>query len=125
MPPAAPTATAGFQPDNLIRRPSGLRRTLISLGILALTRSSIFNMQFWLLWALALPAALLGTSTGLEAREKKVHRVGRIAKLLGLWSRACMAIAEWDSRALQRERLAQLISRISTARRKLTSLTVC
>jgi len=43
-----------------------------------------------------------------EAREKKVHRVGRTAQLLGLWSRACMAIAEWDSRALQRERLAQL-----------------
>jgi uncharacterized protein YjiS (DUF1127 family) len=43
-----------------------------------------------------------------EAREKKVHRVGRIAQLLGLWSRACMTIAEWDSRALQRERLDQL-----------------
>ena len=42
-----------------------------------------------------------------EAREKKAHRVGCIAQLLGLWSRACMAIAEWDSRALQRERLAQ------------------
>ena len=43
-----------------------------------------------------------------EAREKKVHRVGRIAQLFGLWSRACMAIAEWDWRALQREGLAQL-----------------
>jgi uncharacterized membrane protein YfcA len=38
---------------------------LISLGILALTRSSIFNTQFWLLWALTVPAVLLGTSTGL------------------------------------------------------------
>jgi uncharacterized protein YjiS (DUF1127 family) len=43
-----------------------------------------------------------------EAREKKVHRVRRIAQLLGLWSRACMVLAEWGSRALQRERLAQL-----------------
>jgi uncharacterized membrane protein YfcA len=37
---------------------------LISLGILAFTRSTIFNAQFWLLWALTLPAVLLGSSTG-------------------------------------------------------------
>ena len=48
-----------------VTQPYILALQLISLGILALTRSSIFNMQFWLLWALALPAVLLGTSIGL------------------------------------------------------------
>ena len=48
-----------------ITQPYILVLQLISLSILALTRSSIFNMQFWLLWALTLPAVLLGTSTGL------------------------------------------------------------
>jgi len=48
-----------------ITQPYILALQLISLSILALTRSSIFDMQFWLLWALTLPAVLLGTSTGL------------------------------------------------------------
>jgi len=48
-----------------ITQPYILALQLISLSILALTRFSIFNMQFWLLWTLALPAVLLGTSTGL------------------------------------------------------------
>jgi uncharacterized protein len=48
-----------------ITQPYILTLQLISLSILALTRPSIFNMQFWLLWALTLPAVLLGTSTGL------------------------------------------------------------
>ena len=43
-----------------------------------------------------------------EEREKKPRSLRRIANLLGLWRRACMVLAEWDSRALQRERLAQL-----------------
>jgi uncharacterized protein YjiS (DUF1127 family) len=41
-----------------------------------------------------------------EEREKKAHR--RIARLLGLWRRTRIVVAEWDSRALQCERLAQL-----------------
>ena len=111
MPPAAPTAVAGFQPDSLrirlsdwrpavavgaaggivggfsafpgslpviylglrglskadtrnITQPYILALQLISLSILALTHHAIFNMQFWLLWVLTLPAVLLGTSTG-------------------------------------------------------------
>jgi uncharacterized membrane protein YfcA len=48
-----------------ITQPYILALQLISLGVLALTRSGIFNRQFWLLWALTLPAVLLGTSTGL------------------------------------------------------------
>jgi uncharacterized protein YjiS (DUF1127 family) len=43
-----------------------------------------------------------------EARKKKAHSLRRVARLPGLWRRACMVIADWDSRALQRERLAQL-----------------
>jgi uncharacterized membrane protein YfcA len=48
-----------------ITQPYILALQLTSLSILTLTRSSIFNTQFWLLWALTLPAVLLGTSTGL------------------------------------------------------------
>ena len=43
-----------------------------------------------------------------KERAKKAHGLRRVARLLGLWRRACMVLAEWDSRALQRERLAQL-----------------
>jgi uncharacterized membrane protein YfcA len=47
-----------------ITQPYILALQLISLGILTLTRSAIFNAQFWLLWALTLPAVLLGSLTG-------------------------------------------------------------
>jgi len=47
-----------------ITQPYILALQLISLGILALTHSAIFNAQFWLLWALALPAVLAGSSIG-------------------------------------------------------------
>ena len=47
-----------------ITQPYILVMQLISLSILALTRHAIFNMEFWSLWALTLPAVLLGTSTG-------------------------------------------------------------
>ena len=47
-----------------ITQPYILVMQLISLSILALTHRAIFNMEFWLLWALTLPAVLLGTSTG-------------------------------------------------------------
>ena len=43
-----------------------------------------------------------------EAREKKAHSPSWVARLLRRWRRVCMVLAEWDSRALQRERLAQL-----------------
>ncbi len=47
-----------------ITQPYILALQLISLSILALTHSAIFNAQFWLLWALTLPAVLLGSSAG-------------------------------------------------------------
>jgi len=43
-----------------------------------------------------------------KAREKKAHSLRRVGRLLRLWRRTCVVLAEWDSRALQRERLAQL-----------------
>jgi uncharacterized protein YjiS (DUF1127 family) len=43
-----------------------------------------------------------------EAQENEAHSLRRVARLLQLCRRACMVIAEWDSRALQRERVAWL-----------------
>ena len=43
-----------------------------------------------------------------EARERQANSLRGVARLPGLWRRACMVLAEWDSRALQRESLAQL-----------------
>jgi uncharacterized membrane protein YfcA len=47
-----------------IAQPYILALQLVSLSILALTHSAIFNAQFWLLWVLTLPAVLLGSSIG-------------------------------------------------------------
>ena len=47
-----------------------------------------------------------------EARARKAHSLRRVAHPLRLWRRACSVLAEWDSRALQRERLAQLDDRL-------------
>jgi uncharacterized protein YjiS (DUF1127 family) len=41
-------------------------------------------------------------------RENKVHSFRRSARLLRLWRRACIVIAEWHSRVRQRETLARL-----------------
>ena len=43
-----------------------------------------------------------------DARENKAHSLSGVARLLQLWRRGCMVVADWDSRARQRERLAQL-----------------
>jgi len=43
-----------------------------------------------------------------KERAKKAHGLRRVARLLGLWRRACMVLAEWDSRARRREELSQL-----------------
>src|SRR6516165_7935458 len=47
-----------------ITQPYILVLQLVSLGILALTNSAIFDRNFWLIWALTLPAVLLGSATG-------------------------------------------------------------
>jgi uncharacterized membrane protein YfcA len=47
-----------------ITQPYILVLQLVSLSILALTHLAIFDTKFWLLWALTLPAVLLGSSTG-------------------------------------------------------------
>jgi uncharacterized protein YjiS (DUF1127 family) len=43
-----------------------------------------------------------------EKRENKVHSLRRSARLLQLWRRACIVVAEWHSRARRRETLARL-----------------
>jgi uncharacterized membrane protein YfcA len=47
-----------------ITQPYILALQVVSLSILALTHSAIFDAQFWLIWALTLPAVLLGSLTG-------------------------------------------------------------
>jgi uncharacterized membrane protein YfcA len=47
-----------------VTQPYILALQVISLTLLALTHSAIFNVQFWLLWALTLPAVLLGSWLG-------------------------------------------------------------
>ena len=47
-----------------VTQPYILALQVISLALLALTRPAIFNPQFWLLWALTLPAVLLGSWIG-------------------------------------------------------------
>jgi hypothetical protein len=47
-----------------ITQPYILTLQMVSLGMLAVTNTAIFNAQFWLLWALTLPAVLLGSATG-------------------------------------------------------------
>jgi len=44
----------------------------------------------------------------IEARERKAHSLRHIARFLRLWRHARIAIAEWGSRALQRESLVHL-----------------
>jgi uncharacterized protein YjiS (DUF1127 family) len=43
-----------------------------------------------------------------EMRENKAHSLSGSARLLRLWHRACIVVAEWHSRARRRETLARL-----------------
>jgi len=47
-----------------ITQPYIFTMQLASLGVLAITASSIFNIFFWFMWAMTLPAVLLGSVTG-------------------------------------------------------------
>jgi hypothetical protein len=47
-----------------ITQPYILTMQLVSLGVLAATDLAIFSRFFWLLWAVTLPAVLLGSGTG-------------------------------------------------------------
>ena len=49
-----------------ITQPYTLPLQPISLSILALTHSAVFNAQLWRLWAAALPTVLLGSSAGVS-----------------------------------------------------------
>jgi hypothetical protein len=47
-----------------VTQPYILTMQFASLGVLAVTDPAIFNSFFWFLWAVTLPAVLLGSSTG-------------------------------------------------------------
>lgn len=69
FPAAVPAVYLGLRGLNKaetrsITQPYILVLQLVSLSILALTRHAIFDLQFWSLWALTLPAVLAGTWTG-------------------------------------------------------------
>ena len=47
-----------------ITQPYILTMQLVSLAVLAVTEPAIFDIFFWFLWAMTLPAVLLGSNTG-------------------------------------------------------------
>jgi uncharacterized protein len=57
-----------------ITQPYILALQLISLVTLAFTNPALFNIQFWLLWALTLPPVLLGSLTGVAL----YHRMSEV-----------------------------------------------
>lgn len=74
-----------------ITQPCILVMQLVSLGILAVTDRTIFDARFWLLWALTLPAVLLGTSAGVTLyRRLSEVNFGRAVLLLLMLSGASL-----------------------------------
>lgn len=55
---------AGKSATRGVVQPYILTLQLISLGLLAIADIGIFNARFWVLWAMTMPAVLLGTSAG-------------------------------------------------------------
>ena len=65
-----------------ITQPYILTMQLASLGVLALTDPAIFNIFFWFLWAMTLPAVLLGSSTGVALYRRLNDKNFRRAVLI-------------------------------------------
>jgi uncharacterized protein len=64
---------------------------LVSLGILAIVAPTIFNGFFWMLWAITLPAVLLGTSAGVALyRRLSDHNFRRAVLVLLILSGASL-----------------------------------
>jgi uncharacterized membrane protein YfcA len=55
---------------------------LVSLGVLAVADVTIFNIFFWFLWAMTLPAVLLGTSSGVALYRRLSDKNFRRAVLI-------------------------------------------
>jgi uncharacterized membrane protein YfcA len=66
-----------------ITQPYIVAMQLVSLGVLAFVDPAIFNSFFWLLWAITLPAVLLGTNSGvLLYRRLSDHNFRRAVLIL-------------------------------------------
>ncbi|HWD58433.1 MAG TPA: sulfite exporter TauE/SafE family protein [Stellaceae bacterium] len=66
-----------------ITQPYIVAMQLVSLGVLAAVDPAIFNGFFWLLWAVTLPAVLLGTNTGVALyRRLSDHNFRRAVLVL-------------------------------------------
>lgn len=66
-----------------ITQPYIVAMQLVSLGLLAFVDPAIFNGFFWLLWALTLPAVLVGTHTGVALyRRLSDHNFRRAVLVL-------------------------------------------
>jgi uncharacterized protein len=66
-----------------ITQPFIVAMQIVSLGILAIVAPTIFNSFFWMLWAITLPAVLLGTSAGVALyRRLSDHNFRRAVLIL-------------------------------------------
>lgn len=74
-----------------ITQPYIVAMQLVSLGVLVAVDPSIFNAFFWLLWAVTLPAVLLGTNTGVALyRRLSDHNFRRAVLILLILSGASL-----------------------------------
>jgi uncharacterized protein len=74
-----------------ITQPYILTMQLMSLGVLGAADTAIFNIFFWFLWALTLPAVLLGSSTGVALyRRLNDHHFRRAVLILLIVSGASL-----------------------------------
>ena len=65
-----------------ITQPYILTMQLVSLAVLAATNLAIFNIFFWFMWAMTLPAVLLGSSTGVALYRRLNDKNFRRAVLI-------------------------------------------
>ena len=74
-----------------ITQPYIVAMQLVSLGVLVAVDPAIFNAFFWLLWAITLPAVLLGTNTGVVLyRRLSDHNFRRAVLILLILSGASL-----------------------------------
>ncbi|HZT89407.1 MAG TPA: sulfite exporter TauE/SafE family protein [Stellaceae bacterium] len=77
-----------------ITQPYIFTMQLVSLAALAATEPAVFDAFFWFLWALALPAVLLGSNTGVALYHHLNDRNFRRAVLLLLIASGASLIAK-------------------------------
>jgi uncharacterized protein len=77
-----------------ITQPYILTMQLVSLAVLAMTDPAIFNIFFWFLWVMTLPAVLLGSSTGVALYRRLSDRNFRRAVLILLIASGASLLAK-------------------------------